>query len=287
MEPIRLLVNPQSGAGAALAAAGQVEGLIRARGHDVDRIQTENQAHTVEVAAADDSHRIIVLGGDGMFHHVLQGVAGSGRPVGLVPVGTGNDFARALDLPRHDLSAAVDVALGPVRPFDAVRTEAGWFATIATFGISATVNARGNAMKWPKGDLRYTIATLIELPRASTEAVELEIDGQVSHHEANFVAIANTRFFGGGMDVCPDAEPGDGLLEVGVVGPAGRFELLRMFPKLFDGGHVDHPAFTSFTGRRVTLRSDHVVRADGEPLGDSPLVFEAVPAALEMAAGSL
>lgn len=276
-------MNPSAGAGAAADVADEVAGLIAAAGPEVERIDTTSPAHTTEAAAADGTDRIIALGGDGMFHHVLQGVAGTGRDVGLVPVGTGNDLARALDLLRDDLTAAVDVALGPTRPYDAVRTDAGWFATIAALGFAATVNARGNAMRWPKGDLRYTIATLLELPRLATETVDLDIDGASTTVEATFLAIANTRFFGGGMAICPDADPDDGLLDVGIVGPVGRIELLRLFPRVFSGGHVDHPAFSTLRGHRVIVRSRHDIRADGETLGPAPMSMEAVPGAFHLA----
>ncbi|MCP3853333.1 MAG: diacylglycerol kinase family lipid kinase [Actinomycetia bacterium] len=277
---VRLLANPKSGAGAALAAADEIVGLVRARGHDVELVETHDAEHTREAALATGTDRILAAGGDGMFHYVLQGVAGTTRPVGLVPVGTGNDFARALDLPLDDLPAAVEVALGPVSALDAVRTEVGWFATVATLGFSAQVNARGNDMRWPKGSLRYTIATLVELPRSQPITVEIEVDGQGTRVEAMFVAMANTPFFGGGMAICPDARPDDGLLDIGIVGAVGRLELVRLLPKVFSGEHVNHPRFTLVRGRQVTVRSAHSVRADGEVLADSPVTMEVVPGAL-------
>jgi len=225
-----------------------------------------------------------------------------GRPtvLGVVPVGSGNDFARALGVADVGLAEACRAALGAARSFDAVRCSpapgaaapaggrAGptWAASVVTAGFSGQVSARAGRLRFPPGGARYTTATLLELPRLAPRRWRLEVDGVVEELDGVLVAVANTRFFGGGMAICPGAGPADGLLDVGVVGAVGRARLLRFFPLVFRGAHADHPDFRTFRGARVVLSADEEVEAwaDGEPLGPTPVELEAVPGALRVAA---
>ncbi len=213
--------------------------------------------------------------------------------MGVIAAGTGNDFARALGLPDDPVDA-VAAALADPAPVDllAIRrgSAASLAATVVTGGFSGRVNARANGLRFPRGQQRYTVATLAELARLEAVAVELVVDGDVHRLDASLFAIANTRYFGGGMAICPDADPTDGLLDVTVVGAVSRFELARVLPRVFSGRHVDHPAVTVFRGQRIELLTDVDLWADGEPLPvDSTggwATFTVAPGALRVA-GSL
>ncbi len=272
--------------------------LIEAAGHDVIDVShsaaTDPQrmidvSHSAAAApralAAEGAERLVAVGGDGTVHLALQAVAGTSVVLGIVPAGTGNDFARAFGLkPDADLAAAVARALGPHREVDAISTPRGWVATSVTGGFSADVNRRAAAMRFPAGSSRYTAATLATLPRLRTRPVAVTADGETRRFDATMVVAANTAFFGAGMAICPEADPGDGLLDVLVVGAVGRVELLRLFPRVFKGTHVSHPEVSQSRGRVVEIDGAGIeLWGDGEPLGPAPLRLESAPGAVRLA----
>lgn len=278
--------------------AQRVADLIEVAGHDVIDISDSaapDPQRTTDIgdsAAADPlrlaaagADRLVAVGGDGTVRLALQAVAGTPIVLGIVPAGTGNDFARAFGLkPGADLEAAVARALGPHRAVDAISTPRGWAATSVTGGFSADVNRRAAAMRLPLGSSRYTAATLAALPRLRSRPVTITADGETRRFDATLVVAANTAFFGAGMAICPEADPGDGLLDGLVIGSVGRIELLRLFPRVFKGTHVTHPAVAQFRGRVVEINGDGIeLWSDGEPLGPAPMRLEAAPGAVRLA----
>ncbi len=230
---------------------------------------------------AGERPRLLIAGGDGLIHHALPAVAGTGIDVGIVGVGSGNDFARGLGLPSK-VGPAVEAALGPTRPLDLIATDDGAYAaSVVTAGFSGTVNARANALRFPPGQQRYTVATLLELPRLRPVDLELVVDGTPHHLPASLVAVANTPYFGGGMAICPDADPDDGLLDVTVIGATSALTLGRMLPTVFSGRHVRHPAVTVHRGAKVSVEFDAPWWADGEPFRGQ--TFTAARSALRVA----
>lgn len=268
---------------------------IEAAGHRVIPLHPSGPsdiAVTVAKAHAEGMERLVVAGGDGLIHHVLPALATTDVILGIVPVGTGNDFARALGLPTR-LPAAVAAALGPAHPVDLVATDDGrWAATVVTGGFSGQVNARANNLRFPPGQQRYTVATLAELRRLRLVTLTLTIPADeggtdtgdnpsdvVEQHATTLFAVANTRYFGGGMAICPNARPDDGLLDVTIVGPTTPFQLARMLPTVFPGWHLRHPAVVTRRARRIQVETDAILWADGEPFGSG--------GRLEAAAGAL
>jgi len=241
---------------------------------------------------ASGAQRVVVVGGDGMVHHAIQHTARTQCTLGIVPIGTGNDFASALGLPS-DAAAAMRVALGAPAEIDAIRVGDQWAASVLTLGFSVVVNERAERMRFPKGPSKYTIATLLELPRMRAQTIQITVDGQGHELEASLVAVANTSMFGGGMKIAPDASPHDGLLDVIVVQDVGRLRLARLLSTTFDGRHVEHEGITQFRGAEVHLRSTSTsrtggdaVRADGEQFGALPLTAVAERGALGIAGAS-
>ena len=277
--------------------AQRVADLIEAAGHDVIDISDSFAADAQRMTGSSDStaadlpalaegaERLVAVGGDGTVRLALQAIADTPTVLGIVPAGTGNDFARAFGLrPGADLAAAVARALGPPRAVDAIRTPRGWVATAVTGGFSGDVNRRATAMRFPSGRGRYTAATLTTLPRLRTRPVVVTADGRRRSFDAAFIVVANTAFFGGGMAICPEADPSDGLLDVLVVGAVGRVELLRLFPKVFKGTHVTHRKVSQFRGRVVEIDGDELeLWGDGDPLAPAPLRLEAMPGAVRLA----
>jgi diacylglycerol kinase (ATP) len=287
--PVHLLVNRSAAAGRAARSVGAIAGHLAEGGREVRLLTAASEAEArAEVAAlvAAGAARLVVAGGDGLVHAVVPALAGHETALGVVPVGTGNDFARALGVVGLGLAEACAVALGPTRRIDLVRSGEGWAASIATAGFSGDVTARAASLRFPPGSARYTTATLLELPRLRARTWRLVVDGVRHELEAVFVAVGNTSYFGGGMAILPDADPADGQLDVAVVGPVGRLELLRFFPRVFKGAHVGHGAFRTLRGAEVVLEAPEGadVWADGEQVGRLPMSLRAVPGALLVAA---
>jgi diacylglycerol kinase (ATP) len=290
MSTVHLLTNPTARAGAAAGKATEVAKKLRDRGLDVIEVVGSNAAETgvaLQEAVDAGAERVIAVGGDGLVHLAVQAVAQSPAILGVVPSGTGNDFAGGLGL-SSDVDGAIDAALAQPTPIDLIRIGDAWGASVATVGFSVAVNERANRMRFPRGSSRYTIATLLELPRLRTDGYELSVDGDDHDMAATLITVANTTNFGGGMCISPDARPDDGLLDVTIVGDVGRRELLTWFRKVFDGSHLDHPAVSTLRGRTITLAAgDAQVWADGEPVSPTPVTLAAVPGALLLAGVTL
>ncbi len=271
------------------AANAELDAVVEAfesAGVSVELVRASTAA-AAERAAKDcvaaGSERLIAAGGDGVVHLAVQAVAGSEVALGIVPMGTGNDFAGAMNL-DFDVSRAVERALGPARPVDLMRVGERWAASIATVGFAADVNERANNMRWPRGPQRYTVATIAALPGLTAEPYDVELDGEPMRLDAVLVTVANTSDFGGGMRISPGADPNDGILDLTVVGTAGRIELLRFFRNVYDGSHLQHRKVTTLRARQVRLCTPGItVWADGEPVATSPVDISAVPGALRLA----
>jgi diacylglycerol kinase (ATP) len=295
--PVRLVlaVNPASSSGLGQARAREAAELLRARGAVVaELVRASGSELAAAVAeAAGEADAVLVAGGDGAVNLVANVLAGTGVPLGVIPAGTGNDVARLLGVPLGSVEAAVDCALGAIagpRTFlDLGRIEwAGGqrhFVAVASAGFDARVNERANAWRWPRGAARYTLAVLRELATFRPIPFELTVDGQGRRLRAMLVSVANGPSLGGGMRVAPDARADDGVLDLFVVHPLSRPAFLGVFPKVFRGEHVGHPAVELSRVDRVSLGGPGVVvYADGERIGPAPVTIGVVPRALAVLA---
>ena len=285
-----MLVSPQGGRGRAAAAAPVVRRVIEQAGHTPVDISGDSAAASAEAARAvvtAGAERLIAVGGDGTLHLAVQGVAGSGTALGLVPAGTGNDFARAVGLFGLSVEEAAAAALGPTRPVDAIRTDrTRWVMLSMTGGFSVDVNVRADRMSFPKGPSRYTVATLLTMPGLRHRELVVTVDGQRIELRSALFAVNNAPTFGGGMAICPDADIADGLIDVCAVGPASRTTMLRLLPKVFEGGHVGHRHVHMLRGRTVAIEGEPMdLVGDGETIGTTPITLEVVPGAVRFAAG--
>lgn len=265
----------------------EVAAAIRVRQHDAVVLAGSSldvAVATAERAVSDGIDRLVAVGGDGVVNIAVNAVARSRTLLGVVPHGTGNDFARALGLLDGTRDDHVDRALAEATPIDAMLTNHGWVATVATFGFSGDVTARANALRWPRGQLRYTVATLAQLPRLRSLAVTIDVDGRPSEVETTLLAVGNTEYFGGGMRICPDARPDDGRFQVVCIGAVSRLRFLRVFPTVFSGRHIGKADVTTDSGSVMTIDGADVdLWADGERLGPLPVRIEVVPGAVNVA----
>lgn len=290
---LTVLVNPRAGRGRATGTAELLTTMLRSRGVTVT-MPIVGSALAMRAIAAESVQRgdagMVVIGGDGMCHLAVQELAGSPTALGIVPVGTGNDFATALGLPGELASAAADIAealnTGDRRTVDLARCREQWWASVLCAGFDSAVNDRANRMRWPHGPRRYDMALVAELAQLRAVPMTLEMDGQTVSLEATLVAVGNTSTYGGGIPICPQADPEDGLLDVTVVGRITRRRLIRVTPTLRRGQHLAHPSVTSYRTRSVSLRTDAkptvTAYADGEPISDLPVTATCHPGALRI-----
>ncbi|MFE9997813.1 diacylglycerol kinase [Streptomyces avermitilis] len=290
---ITLFVNPTAGRGRGAHAAQPAASALRAAGFSVRTILGENAADALaraREAVAGGTGALVAVGGDGMAHLALQAVGGTRTPLGVVAVGTGNDFARALGLPVRDPAAAGRVIAealkgARLRDVDLGRVDGTWFGTVLASGFDSRVNDRGNRMRWPTGRFKYDLAMLAELAAFTPVPYRMTLDdGEVREIEATLVAVGNGSSYGGGMKICADADLDDGLFDITVVGDCSRTTLLKVFPKVYKGTHLDHPKVTVHRTAKVELVAQGITGyADGEPLGPLPLTAECIPGAARVA----
>ncbi|MFF6957153.1 diacylglycerol kinase [Streptomyces sp. NPDC008317] len=292
---ITLFVNPVAGRGRGARAAQPAAHALREAGYGVRTVVGEDAADALARArqAVDSgTGALVAVGGDGMVSLALQAVAGTDTPLGVVAVGTGNDFARVNGLPVRDAAAAgtgIAEALrdGRSRALDLGRTGERWFGTVLASGFDSRVNDRGNRMRWPVGRFRYDLAMLAELAALRPIPYRVTFDDAPERQiEATLIAVGNGSSYGGGMRICADAVMDDGLFDVCVVGPCSRTTLLRVFPRVYRGTHPSHPVVTVHRATRVRLDVDPAQGvtgyADGERIGPLPLVAETVPKAVRL-----
>ncbi|MBM9459069.1 diacylglycerol kinase [Nocardioides sp. zg-536] len=284
-----ILTNPASGKGRGVRRRDEALPQFRAAGweveahHGLDADASLALAHEV-VATRPDV--LVMCGGDGMVNLGLQAAAGTDVPIGVLPAGTGNDFARCFGLPLRDGAAAARrIVHGRERSVDLARIGERWYGGVLAAGFDAVVNERANKMTWPRGQARYNLATLAELRVFEPLRYTLVLDGAERELDAMLVAIGNGPSFGGGLRIAHGAELDDGLLDVVLIKPVSRLELVRTFPKLYHGSHVNHPQYERHRVRKVTIASPGIVGyADGERFGPLPLSVECVAGAVRVRA---
>ena len=282
---IALLTNPTAGRGRGARARDAVLGRLRDAGLVVRNLQGRDADEALDLArqcVADGVESLVVSGGDGMVHLGAQAVATTATRLGIIPTGTGNDVARYFDLPRKDPVAAADrVIAGRTRTIDLARSGSRYFVTVLAAGFDAIVNERANRMTWPKGQMRYNLATIAELRTFQPLPYTLDLDGEVRRLDAMLVAVGNGPSFGGGLRITEGALLDDGLLDVVIIRPMSRPGLIRTYPKLFKGTHVTHPQYEHHLVRSVTIAAPGITTyADGERFGDLPLTVSCAPGAL-------
>ncbi|TDE58424.1 YegS/Rv2252/BmrU family lipid kinase [Nonomuraea mesophila] len=289
---LALLVNPAARGGRTLRLLEPVARRLRAGGAELSVIVGNDAGDALDRACTAVTERpdaLVAFGGDGLVHLAVQAVAGTDVPLGIIPAGTGNDIAAALGVPCGDPVAAARAVLR-MRPrsVDAARVVAGsadeLFAGVMCCGFDSRVNERANRLTWPPGMARYVVAMVDELRSFRPIPFRVTLDeDEVIEREAMLVAVANTRSYGAGMRVSPDASPDDGLLDVVMLEAVSKAEFLRVFPSVYRGTHVGHRAVSVRRVRSVRLEAaDVVAYADGERVGPVPAHCEVRPGALRV-----
>jgi diacylglycerol kinase (ATP) len=294
-EEIAVLANPSAGRGRHRALLSGVLQRLGAGGRAVRVLEAASgdEAERACRSAVDDGvAALVAVGGDGTVHRALQAVAGARIGFGVVPAGTGNDFAAGTGVPADPYAAADAIAAaltgGREHRIDLACTTGAdgaerWFGAVLAAGFDAIVNERANRMAWPRGPRRYDLAILLELARLRPRDYRLELDGTDHSFTGVLVAVGNCVSYGGGMRILPAADPADGLLDVVIAAPLGRAALTRLKPRLRRGTHVTDPRVTTFRAKQVRLYAEGIIGyADGERIGPLPLDVRCVPGAVRL-----
>jgi len=290
---VTALTNPLSGHGAAVAASRLAIARLQHRGVEVIEIVGENAEdarYLVAAAVEKGTDAVVVTGGDGVISNALQVLAGTDVPLGIIPAGTGNDHAREFGIPTKDPEAAADVVVdGWTKTIDLGRIRCRnevdkWFGTVAATGFDSLVTDRANRMTWPHGRLRYYVAMFAELSQLRPLPFRLVLDGtREIEADLTLTAFGNTRSYGGGMLICPNADPSDGLLDITMVASGSRTRLVRFFPTAIKGTHVALDEVTTARAKTVSVECPGInVYADGDFACPLPAEISAVPAALRI-----
>ncbi|MDR3689529.1 MAG: diacylglycerol kinase family lipid kinase [Fimbriimonas sp.] len=236
-------------------------------------------------AAAEDGAEIVAAaGGDGTVGDVVNGLVGSNAIAAVIPMGTGNDLARALGIGTSVTNGIDAIIFGSPRRIDLGKIGCGYFVNIAGCGFDAEVARRVNyGFQRLRGTAAYLAAVAQTLAQFKPADVQIEIDGKRFEHTAMLCAVANATSYGGGMRVAPEAKLDDGAFDIIVVGDVTPLEFLRAFPRVFKGTHLSHPKVYAYRGTKVTVRSSTAlpVLADGEEIGSTPVEFGIVPAGID------
>lgn len=299
---VGVVCNPTAGHGRAARARQAVLQGVAATGREVLDLTGRDFPDALARARtglAEGLDAVVVVGGDGMVNLGANAVAGTGVPLGIVAVGSGNDIAAALGLPVHDVAASLEVlrtALGGAgREVDSVAVSAPgaaptrWYVSSLCAGLDAAVAAHAARLRWPRDGGRYVRAVLAEVSAFRPYGFRITADGETWEQDATLVTLSNTPLFGGGMKVAPDAVPDDGLLDLVTADGLSRTAVVRLFPLLFTGRHVDHPAVRVRRVRSVRIEpltrlgaNPPMAIVDGEPLRELPLQCDVHPRALRV-----
>jgi diacylglycerol kinase (ATP) len=244
---------------------------------------------------AAGARKLVVVGGDGSVHEVVNGIAGHAAvEIAVIPRGTGWDFARAFEIPRRLDDAIATARDGEVREIDLGRATfrswageeaAAYFANVGSAGISGAIARRTNeTSKALGGKVSYYWATLAVYFGWKTDVMRVSVDDETRAGRMIDVVIANGRYIAGGMMLCPEAEPDDGFFDALLIGDVTTRDLLFVLPKTYRGKHLPHPRLELIRGRTVTVDADEPlpIELDGEQPGTTPARFEVVPRALRL-----
>jgi YegS/Rv2252/BmrU family lipid kinase len=281
-----LLVNPASAGGKALHALPAVHATLDELGAAHRTVVTRSIEHAATEAerAAAAGETTMAMGGDGLLRPLAGVLKNSPAAVALVPAGRGNDLARVLGIPTDPAAAARLAVQGRERLLDVAHVDGTPYLGIASFGFDSDANRIANDAKLIRGNAVYLYAALRALAAWKPARFSVTVDGETHEVNGYSVAVGNSKAYGGGMFVLPQAELDDGRLDVMMSKEASKLTFLRELPKVFKGTHVDSPNAVFLRGERIRVASDRpfVIYADGDPIGATPATITVEPRCLRV-----
>ena len=299
MQHIAMITNPTAHRGKAMMAANAALKVFESKGIEVDFHLGTSRDNVIDlthrIVEQDAIDAIVACGGDGHINSILQSVAQTGMPLGIIPAGSGNDFARHFKIPRNPTKAAKAIVKSETKQIDLGRITGPdsdgnrvqrWFGTIACAGFDSLVSIRAENLKWPQGASRFNVALLQEFLALKAVATTLTLDsGETIELDATLVAVANTSSYGGGKKIAPEAKTTDGVFDITVVPAIGRATFAKNFRRVFDGTVYHMPGVYKKQAKSLTYYMWNLdMSADGEYMSHMPCTLECVPGALTLIA---
>jgi YegS/Rv2252/BmrU family lipid kinase len=290
------IVNKTSGNGKALRVWKKIEKIIQEKKVSFSVRFTQKPKHATslvqELIQKEKAAVIIAVGGDGTIHEVVNGLAGTTTPLGIIPAGSGNDFSRGLGIPLKYDKALERILKGKPKTIDIGYANSRYFCTVAGIGFDGEVARTTNGSFYKKflnffriGQISYVISAIIVLFRYKPQEISFMIDKKL-HKLSNvwLIAVANLPYYGGGLVICPKAESNDGLFEICIVQGLTKWEFIRMFPRVYKGNHTSSPSITIVKGKEVEIYAPTplLLHGDGEMLGHTPARIRIEPTALNV-----
>lgn len=290
MKQLLVIANPVSGRGRSLKKAESFMASASDSGILCTLVYRRGETAMLEevetLLATDEFSGVIVVGGDGLLHTLLPTLKQNRLPFTIIPAGTGNDFAREIKAMKRSAGELLDQIKSAPHFVDTFLVNGEISENIGiqvlSLGFDALVNERANKMKVIKGKSKYVVAMIRELPIFKPMRFDLEIDGTSIEREAMLIAIANGSSYGGGMRICPDADHGDGELDILILNKVSILELIKVFPKVYFGKHISHPAVEILRGRNLRVNAPAKAFADGEFISELPVSISVAPASLQV-----
>lgn len=260
--------------------------MLRAAGAEVLHYESKSREHMIEMArqlTPENCDRAVVCGGDGSFHLALRGLD-LRIPLAVLPLGSGDDFAKTIGVPSRLELACDTVVNGVIREIDVGVANGLRYIGVAGVGFDSVVAARANRVKYLRGSLVYLYSIFSVLPSFKAVPMTIAIDGVAETEEVMFAVVGNTHRYGAGVLIAPAAKVDDGLLDLYVIGKCGMWDLLTTLPKAYTGKHVNSPFVRSARGRamRIETATPMEVYADGEPLTSTPVEISIAPEKLKI-----
>jgi YegS/Rv2252/BmrU family lipid kinase len=269
-----LLVNPASAGGRALEALPSVHATLDRLGATHRTVTTRSIDHAYAEAgtAVAEGETVVALGGDGLLRPLAGALKGTDSAVALIPCGRGNDLARVLGVPRDPAEAARTAVEGQERLLDVANVDGTPYMGIASFGFDSDANRIANEAKLVTGNAVYLYASLRALAAWKPAMFTVTVDGQRHEFTGYSVAVGNSKAYGGGMFILPQAELDDGKLDVMAAKRSSKLRFLIELPKVFKGNHTDPRWVEFFRGEEIEVSSNRpfVIYADGDPIGATP-----------------
>ncbi len=286
MRKLALIVNPSAAGGRATAALESVQSALTNHGleHRVALTRSLEHARELALEAAAAGEVAVAFGGDGLAAAIAGALKHSRGLLGVLPGGRGNDLARTLGIPLEPAAACEVLATGVVRALDLGEIAGKTFIGIASCGFDSEANRIANSTRIVRGNVVYLYGALAALVRWKPAAFEVELDGERRAFTGYSVALANSKSYGGGMMLAPDASMDDGLLDVVMIRHVSKARVLALLPTVFRGAHVNKRNVEIARARRVEVRADRpfAMYADGDPIADLPATARALPGAVRV-----
>ena len=283
-----VFINPSSAGGRGLEAREKIESCLSAAGLEFRVHVTKSLEHmkeTINYHIPTDFMNFVGVGGDGTMHYMVNELAGSGKRLGIIPMGSGNDISLNLGIPPSVEESCKVITGGKTVSLDlGVINDRYYYLCIAGSGFDSQVNDLANNTRFPvKGPSKYTYSVYKTLITFRSKKFSFSYDGQVRDLDGMMVAAANMPSYGGGMKITPDASPQDGMFDVCIIKKMSKLHFIKVFPKVFQGKHTDDPNVEIFRTKELTLDSEYnfSVFADGEYICRLPATFKMAPGMID------